>query len=391
METLVDTGRGRELPEDSEPQRFEILKPTPYYSELETEEELQEKYLGLTADLIDKIAGNEDEPGYDVVVWLDKSTRPLELIVRESWDGLAPQVYDEETGSLKTVSRPVFKFANIDRLNWRKNPSLEMNEGGSKPITEEHTRALRSIYQIGKQNQLDHKRILVVDEQSESGDTLKIAKELFSQAFPDSSVDGYAWINHSSTEDKNGQKTYHVKEIPVWYPPKNSQGLHPEDGRGVGNPKPFNPANPAHGPRFPKEAYPFLSTPIYKEKTHFTTEQRLELAELRKKSESQELTEVERRNVEARVKSLTTERDPKSLQLREEIQRMVGRFASGYLFPRVATERETILGLPAREYNVAATEIRRMRSSGVSKKQIDQKIAEIRERIEVLHEKQDQT
>src|SRR3954469_6875014 len=72
--------------------------------------EIRIKYLTLTDELIRRMS----EQRTDVAIFLDKSARPVEWLVRELWDELAPT--DPDTG--KTVPKPEMKFLNIDREQW---------------------------------------------------------------------------------------------------------------------------------------------------------------------------------------------------------------------------------------------------------------------------------
>lgn len=150
--------------------KYEVLTPDAYHTQLETPEELQELYIKNTTDLIKTIVGDETHPGYDTVIFLDKSARPLSWMTRELWGHVAPQKENPETGELQTVKMPEMKFVNIDRLNWRKNPDTPIDEPGGGMIdpTEEDLDGIRRIFNIDEKHKLDGKRILIVDEQSET-------------------------------------------------------------------------------------------------------------------------------------------------------------------------------------------------------------------------------
>ncbi len=79
---------------------YEILEPTAYHSQMQTGEELRELYISKTSELISRIAGNPNkgEQPYDVVVFLDKSARPLSWMTRKLWNSLAPEEIDPQTG-----------------------------------------------------------------------------------------------------------------------------------------------------------------------------------------------------------------------------------------------------------------------------------------------------
>src|SRR5690606_37669804 len=86
-------------------------------------EELRMQYLHLTDQLIQKMTQEKEvenpETGEkqlkrpSVVVFLDKSARPLSHLVRELWPTFAK---DLETGEVPPM--PAFKFLNIDREQW---------------------------------------------------------------------------------------------------------------------------------------------------------------------------------------------------------------------------------------------------------------------------------
>ncbi len=353
-----------------DPNQYEVLRPDDYHTYITSQEVLLEKYIRLLNPLIEKMAGSETQPGFDAVVFLDKSARPLSWMIKEFWPYMAPQRLDETTGKVQTAPLPSLKFANIDRLVWRKDPTKEMDEGGMLPVTDEDVRGLRSVFQVDthsasqrEKHGLDGKRILIVDEQSESGDTIRIAKKLFEQAFPTAEIDAAAWIWHPSSVGKNGERLSDVKEIPMWYPARDPDtGLHTkEEGRGVFGPTAYDPGRPAHGGRFPAESYKFLSTPPRIPKAGLSKTEELELAKLRRGLESASEGQERQRILKA-IELVHTKTDPESLQLRKEIGQMAIDFNEGRLWPAITANRHEIKGMDPIDYNRRAATVRKQRA-----------------------------
>jgi hypothetical protein len=340
---------------------YEALRPDSYHTAITSQEELLEKYIRLLNPLVEKMVDA------DTVVFLDKSARPLYWMVKAMWPYLAPQKRDAD-GKIITEPMPQVRFANIDRLAWRRDNKVEIEEGGARIIEPEDVAGLRAIYKDSKGGQtLDEQKILLVDEQSETGDTLLVAKNLFGKAFPSARVEGFSWIRHPWKLEK-GQRSSQVKEIPLWYPPKDPEtGLHKDTGRGVLSPVPYNPNNPEHGSpeRFPAESYQFLSTGPRVLKNEFTDEEQMQLALLRNRLD-QESDREEKAKIRSEIDRIRTVRDPESLKLREEIGQMAIDFATGKLCPAILTDREEILGMSPIEYNRRARDIREKRNRAIN-------------------------
>ena len=305
-------------------ERYRILRPDTRRGAHRSVEELLEDYVAMLNPLIEAMAGADDAAGADVAVFLDKSARPLAWMIRALGSHVAPQRSGE--GSQLAVVRPMpaMRFVRIDRLAWRLDRRRSFAEAGMRPVTDDEVRGLRAVFQIGTRNELDGRRLLVIDEQSETGDTLRVARILFEKAFPTSQTTTMRWIN-SRIDPRTGHPA--VVKIPAWYPLDDALG-GPDDprGRGVFDPVPYESDRPAHGPRFPPESYPFLCTPAISEP-----------------------------GGEARAS------DPASMQLRLEVRRLVEDFLAGRIHPLISTERETIRGVPALEYGLAARAARESR------------------------------
>lgn len=181
----------------------------------------------------------------DVVIYLDKSARPVHWFVKEFWDQMAEKQPD---GSVSQP--PEVKFLNVDRKKWLYR--MEENEGkllsemsaanfDINQIPEEDILGIRAIFTNGKlsednwqeevvtlPNQLDHKKILIVDEVKSSGATLSIAQKLLKRAFPNSVVSGsYFWKTLRRAVGNSGDTQMGIS--PVWYDSKRP------DGRGIGD------------------------------------------------------------------------------------------------------------------------------------------------------------
>lgn len=143
-------------------------------------------YVHLTDELIAKMDGTDgDRP--DCVIFLDKSARPINWMVRELWETLASK---DDNGD--TPERPQSLFVNIDA----RSTNIDIS---SKGIAD-----LRSIYAVGTPTDgtdmmdapsyLDDKNVLVVDEVSVSGDTISKASNYLSKAFPTANIRTHSWM-----------------------------------------------------------------------------------------------------------------------------------------------------------------------------------------------------
>ncbi len=143
-------------------------------------------YVHLTDELIAQMDGTVGGSP-DFVVFLDKSARPVNWMVRELWDTLAAKQPDGTT-----PERPQSLFVNIDGRSKRD----ETPEGIA------NLRALFSVddpaeglEMMDAPTHLDDKKVLIVDEVAVSGDTLRRANHLISKAFPDADVTTHDWMN----------------------------------------------------------------------------------------------------------------------------------------------------------------------------------------------------
>lgn len=199
-------------------------------------EELEMEYVRLTDKLIHSMTHgiNFHTPDREVIVekptvviFLDKSARPVSWLTRELWDTLAP-----EPGSDEIPKQPDFKFLNIDRKRLRRN--LDPNGSGrfdANYFNEEQIIGLRSIFNADHDgsfdtpNPLDDQYIMIVDEVTATGATMEMARSLVQRAFPNSLVQGEYWMEGITT--RNGATGN--ADLPIWF---NDQI---ETGRGVGD------------------------------------------------------------------------------------------------------------------------------------------------------------
>ena len=209
-------------------------------------------YVQDTALLISVIDGsvNSDSP-YDHVVYLDKSARPVSWLVNMFWKDFA--ITDDEGNP---VRRPQHSYINIDRAPWFRNVGIDVTDDGRQRadgelatywdfmnhlcnLDKRHLAAIRALYIKGgiekedidsvmaQPTILDGKRVLIVDEVSRTGSTLKIAVKLFQLAFPDAMVESaYFWHPHESALVMGNEQV--LTSLPVWYDPNTITG------RGIG-------------------------------------------------------------------------------------------------------------------------------------------------------------
>lgn len=203
--------------------------------------------------LVDPDNPERSQQAPDVVVYLDKSARPVQWFAKEFWDQLATKQIDEN-GQEQIAKRPEEKFLNIDRANWFYRGG--QNEGGLvddlRPInfdidsvSEDDILGIRAVFAKGElseenwqqqvleqPNALDGKNILIIDEVGNSGSTLSIAQQLLKRAFPDATVSGnYFWDSVGQAVGNTGRMQMGIS--PVWYDPTES------GGRGIGEQDPL--------------------------------------------------------------------------------------------------------------------------------------------------------
>ena len=209
-------------------------------------------YVQDTALMISVIDGSlESGKAYDHVVYLDKSARPVSWLVNMFWKDFA--VTDDDG---KPAHRPQHSYINIDRAPWFRNVGIDVTDDGRQRadgelatywdftcnignLDKRHLAAIRALYIDGGIEKEDSewinaqptilygKRVLIVDEVSRPGSTLKIAVKLFQLAFPEATIDSaYFWHPHESVLMMGNEQV--LTSLPVWYDPNTITG------RGIG-------------------------------------------------------------------------------------------------------------------------------------------------------------
>lgn len=193
-------------------------------------------YVHLTDQLIHTITGG----GFDRIVYLDKSARPVGWLVRDLWDLLAVE-FDTEGRVRCRYERPALTFLNIDREQWR---TLVDPEGVGELSVGRIERAvidglrrglLRSPRDQRAQGDelaaaptlFDDQQVLVVDEVSVSGATGALATGLLGAAIPEASFTSAHWMRPKMVKGADGNTRNNL--LPVWY--REDTAL----GRGVGD------------------------------------------------------------------------------------------------------------------------------------------------------------
>jgi hypothetical protein len=208
-----------------------------------TGEQLRVEYVERTDDLVYQMThgvkvknpetGDYEVSKPDVVIWLDKSARPVSWLTKELWSTLA----SEKDGEVPDM--PLFNYANIDRQQWVTD--VDPDGTGRMDINKVDTsiiRSLRSLFvEPGKkgdkldssidqaETRLDGKTVLIVDEVRSTGRTLDIAGKFFARAFPKAKIASTYWIGgQTMVRGATGNP-----DLPVWYKEDEVRG------RGVGN------------------------------------------------------------------------------------------------------------------------------------------------------------
>lgn len=208
-----------------------------------TDDQLRSEYIRRTDELIQRITEgvrvNNPETGEwevrspDVVVYLDKSARPVSWLVKELWPKLAGEPNEPVPPMPKT------RFVNIDREQWVNTVDPQgLGNMDIDLVDQSIIRSLRSIFmtpthkkgRLGEHiddapTELDDKTVLIVDEVFSSGRTLTIAEQFFKRAFPKAAIAGAYWM---SGIVQKGMAVGNA-DLPVWYKEKDPSG------RGIDN------------------------------------------------------------------------------------------------------------------------------------------------------------
>ncbi|RWZ79430.1 MAG: hypothetical protein EOT04_01795 [Candidatus Chaera renei] len=180
--------------------------------------DLKFTYLNYTDRLIHKAQFDNA----DVMLFLDKSARPVAWMVKEFWPLLARDVDGRVTKPL-----PQLLFLNIDREQWQ--AIVGHNEAASginfRAVPRQLLGDLRAVFARSTDKPadswqtptfLDGKNVLVVDEVMNSGSSLQIAGGLLERAIPEATVTKEYWMTPAIKTDRaSGARV--VKELPVWY------------------------------------------------------------------------------------------------------------------------------------------------------------------------------
>lgn len=182
-----------------------------------------------------------DLPPPTGVIYLDKSARPVEWMVRGLWDLLAAQKNPQDKQG-PAPEMPSSHFLNIDKGDWLMRMHIPPKDLEDTPvelidfdlIDKEHIARLRALYSTVPIDEetpfdawnhptiFDGQHIMVVDEIASSGQTLNIALNLLSRAIPEATFSGSYWAVPKRIALKGGapvdDKMQFMREwVPVWY------------------------------------------------------------------------------------------------------------------------------------------------------------------------------
>jgi hypothetical protein len=198
-----------------------------------------------------------DLPPPQAVIYLDKSARPVEWMVRALWDTLAsPKVGPDGASSIPNI--PKSHFLNIDKGDWLMRmgvPPMHLEDTpvemiDFEKIDREHLTRIRALYStvtISEDNLedawkhptiFDGQHVMIVDEVASSGQTLNIALHLLGAAIPAATFSGNYWAIPKRYALRGGApvdgKMQFAREwVPVWYSAdfKTGRGISDKDPR----------------------------------------------------------------------------------------------------------------------------------------------------------------
>lgn len=224
------------------------------------------------------------------VIYLDKSARPVEWLVRDLWPVLAREPKSSFAEG-KIPKKPHDYFLNIDKGDWLRRMGVPQQYLEDAPedminidaIDKEHLARIRALYSKSRLSEenivdvwkyptvLDGQHVMILDEVKSSGNTLRIAQMLLSLAIPEATFSKKHWLTPTrialnSGAEVDGRIQFRVEWVPAWYNPELASG------RGISN----------RDPQWPeiaeKKGYPVselarigrhvLSTPSHDPNTH---------------------------------------------------------------------------------------------------------------------------
>ncbi len=195
-------------------------------------------YLHLTGNLVQQVIAG----GFDQVVFLDKSARPLAWFLRSAWKVLAAEVRVDLTVG-PTSPSPTVKFVNIDRLQWLDTLDPEDTGGWDvRRMPDETIAGLRCCFAAsadalddpwgkGVRTCFDDQRVLVVDEVAVSGATATMAEAILRRAFPAGEFERTWWMRPGMVRGADGSRRPNT--MPTWYRHDPINPEYNERGRGV--------------------------------------------------------------------------------------------------------------------------------------------------------------
>lgn len=203
-------------------------------------------YITDTIETIDRLQDT------DMVLYLDKSARPVSWLVNEFWEEFSDE------------PRPAEAFLAIDRLQWFPRAHVEVNangetadpitglmrkatfedfEKGSHFIPQETIARIRALFIPGgvetddpdtimsTPTGLDGKHLTIIDEVRNSGSTIQIAQWLIKKALPElASTDMHTFWHLPDLISEGTDGTIQMNHAPVWYDPEKHDSW---SGRGV--------------------------------------------------------------------------------------------------------------------------------------------------------------
>jgi len=196
--------------------------------EVEEEEDYSDEMIKYHTDDLSRVAvktvAKIYSEKYDTLVFLDESARVFQHLIRAKWKAVYPN-----------ERMPPTFFVNIGREKWKR----WYDEGGKEYYKKNFSRMKhqysKKVAKEFNKKDFENKKILLIDEYSESGRSGRFVQEVFKEAFPGSEVKyfpmtGNSPFMHLLTEPIT--ETHKNKRTDIFISPvdrdKPANGLSPE-------------------------------------------------------------------------------------------------------------------------------------------------------------------